>query len=250
MRVGPGVARFQQSVERWLDAASIEPGRRPKSPDWAARFFDQPDTEPCRPGADPRRVRGWEQRFGFSLASGLRAWLLISDGLYKDGPLVHPLTAIGPMIPFARIPDLLVQPESWFELGNPGSETICIDLGYRWPGGDRPIFCSGDDARGSPPRVIASSFEDWFIRLLEEGGREYWLDPDFAVLGDAWTEHRRRTPAPVLPEPLRPLADRVRPLVGVGADDRSIALELGISRGDVEVILRHLQHLPAEVAGS
>ena len=49
------------------------------------------------------------------------------------------------MVPFARVPDLVVQPESWFELGNPNVETVCIDLAYRWPGGDCPIFTSGDD---------------------------------------------------------------------------------------------------------
>ena len=35
-----------------------------------------------------------------------------------------------------------------------------------------------------------------------------------------------------------------------GADDRSIAVSLGISRGDVEVIFRHLQHGTANFAQS
>jgi hypothetical protein len=167
---------------------------------------------------------------------------LVSDGFYGGGPLVHPLTAIGPMIPFARIPGLVVQPESWFELGNPRSETICVDLAYRWPGGDCPIFTSGDDDRVSPPRIIAPSFESWFLRLLHDGGRESWLDPNFASLGDPWLEHRRRVPAPPLADHLRPLAPRVLPLMRPGADDRSIAASLGISRGEVEAIFRHLQH--------
>ena len=50
------------------------------------------------------------------------------------------------------MPDLVVQPESWFELGNPNVETICIDLAYRWPGGGYPIFTSGDDAVAEPAR--------------------------------------------------------------------------------------------------
>ena len=75
------------------------------------------------------------------------------------------------MVPFARVPDLLIQPESWFELGNPGPETVCIDLGYRWPGGGLPVFTSGDDLRASPPRLIATGFAEWFLRLLEGGGR-------------------------------------------------------------------------------
>lgn len=180
----------------------------------------------------------------------MRAWLLLSDGFYKNGPLIHPLTAIGPMVPFARVPGLVVQPESWFELGNPGVETVCIDLGYRWPGGDCPIFTSGDDERLSPPRLIASSFLEWFLGLLREGGREFWHDPGFAALGDPWREHRRQTPVPPLPERLRAFASRLRPLMRPGADDRSIAKTLGISRSDVEAIFRHLQHVPPRRNGT
>jgi hypothetical protein len=35
-----------------------------------------------------------------------------------------------------------------------------------------------------------------------------------------------------------------------GADDRSIAQALGISRGDVEAIFRHLQHVPHRLNGA
>ena len=42
--------------------------------------------------------------------------------------------------------------------------------------------------------------------------------------------------------PFLAFAPRVRPLMHPGADDRSIASSLGISRGDVEAIFRHLQH--------
>jgi hypothetical protein len=171
---------------------------------------------------------------------------VLSEGFYlRKAPLIHPLAAIGPMVPFACVPDLLVQPESWFELGNPNVETICIDLAYRWPGGDCPIFTSGDDQAGSRPRVIATSFEGWFLRLLDQGGREYWFDPDFTSLGDPWSAHRRYTPTPPLPDRLRPLAPHVLPYMRPGADDRAIAGALGISRGDVETILRHLQHAQA-----
>ncbi len=86
------------------------------------------------------------------------------------------------MIPFARVPDLIVQPESWFELGNPNLQTVCIDLAYRLPDGGYPIFTSGDDAAHSPPRIIARSFEEWFLELLRQGGREYWFDPGFRRL--------------------------------------------------------------------
>ena len=46
--------------------------------------------DPCRPGADPRLIAGWEHRHGFRLPSGLRAWLMLSNGLYLHGPLDPP----------------------------------------------------------------------------------------------------------------------------------------------------------------
>ena len=179
-----------------------------------------------------------------SLPRALRAWLVVSNGFYSRGPVIHPISAIGPMVPFARLQGLVVQPESWFELGNPNIETICIDLAYEWPGGDCPVFASGDDLRGTKPRIIAPGFAEWLVRVLAEGGREFWLDPGFRPLGDPWVEHRRRAPLPPLPERLRPLAPRVLPLMHPGADDRSIAERLGVTRGDVEALFRHLQHVP------
>jgi hypothetical protein len=159
------------------------------------------------------------------------------------------------MIPFARVPEMIVQPESWFELGNPNLQTVCIDLAYRLPGGGHAIFTSGDDAGGSPPRIIARSFEEWFLELLRQGGREYWFDPDFEGHGAPWLSHRRHAPRPHLSDGLRRLADRVAALAHAGTDEREIAERLGLSRADVELILRHLQHIGAgapapETAGS
>jgi hypothetical protein len=146
------------------------------------------------------------------------------------------------MIPFARLPELIVQPESWFELGNPNVQTICIDLAYRLPGGGYPIFTSGDDSCDSRPRLIARSFEEWFLELLRQGGREYWFEPGFPDLGDPWQSHRRHVAHPTLSGRLEPFADRVAVLVQSGADERKIASSLGLSRGEVESIFRYLQH--------
>jgi hypothetical protein len=235
-------SQLNDRVGRWVASTGIDPARAPTSSELEALFRGVPD--PCRPGVNPRAVDAWERRHGFSLPDGLRRWLILSDGFYVKGPLIHPLSAIGPMVPFALMPDLVVQPESWFELGNPNVETVCIDLAYSWPGGGPPIFTSGDDQTRSRPRVIATSFEAWFLDLLRHGGREFWFDPDFQDLGDPWEAHRARTPAPPLPDRLRGLAERVIPLMKPGADDRSIASTLGITRGDVEALFRHLQHGP------
>ena len=228
-------------VGLWCDAVGVAPSRRPV-PAQLDRSF-APGPEPCRPGADPARLRSWERRFGFALPEGLKAWLRLSDGFYAgEGPMIHPLAAIGPMVPFAPIPGLAMQPESWFELGNPNRETVCIDLGYRWPGGDFPLFTSGDDEAGTPPRLMAAGFVPWFLQVLHRGGAEFWLAPDFEPLGDPWAEHRRRVPTPPVPETLRPHADRVRAMLGRGVDDGQIARELNLTRGEVEALVRNIQH--------
>ncbi|RUL86476.1 SMI1/KNR4 family protein [Tautonia sociabilis] len=242
--------RLDEAIGSWARSAGVPPSWLP-SPEALSAIG--PASGALRPPADPAALDDWERRHGFRLPCGLRAWLLISDGFYTEsGPAVHPIAAIGPMVPFARVPGLLVQPESWFELGNPNeAETICIDLAYRWlPAGDAPIFASGDDLTGLPPRIIAPSFDAWFARLLRQEGRAYWLDPDFVGLGDPWGEHRRRSPAPPLPDRLRRLLPHATRAADSGLDDSSLAASLGISRFDAEALLRHLQHSPAEDSGT
>ncbi|MFO0910595.1 MAG: SMI1/KNR4 family protein [Isosphaeraceae bacterium] len=238
--------RLGECVARWVTAMGIDPSRVP-SPVALSQAFEGVD--PCRPPLDSSEIDAWERRHGYRLPRGLRMWLQLSNGFYLDGPLIHPLSAIGPMVPFARVPELVVQPESWFELGNPNVETVCIDLGYRWPKGGHPIFTSGDDHSKSSPRVIAAGFDEWFVELLRHGGKEYWFEPGFRDLGHPWPAHRAHAPAPPLPERLRPLASRVRRLMQPGVDDRVIASELGISLGDVETLFRHLQHRRGRAGG-
>jgi hypothetical protein len=204
------------------------------------------NSEPCRGGAEPQAITDWETRHGYRLPAGLRAWLMLSNGLFATGPIIHPLSAIGPMIPFARFPELIVQPESWFELGNPNLQTVCIDLAYRLPGAGHPIFTSGDDAAQSPPRIIARSFEEWFLELLRQGGREYWFEPGFVDHGDPWQSHRTYVANPPLSRKLRPFRGRVARLLRSGTDERDIADALGLARADIELICRHLQHVSPE----
>jgi hypothetical protein len=234
-------SQLWELVECWMAWGGIDRTLAP-SPERLAESFGA-GTEACRPPADPREIAAWEHRHGYRLPAGLRAWLMLSNGLYLAGPLIHPISAIGPMVVFARIDDLLVQPESWFELGNPNVETICIDLAYPWPGGSYPIFTSGDEQSHSPPRIIARSFEEWFLELLRQGGREFWLAPEFASLGDPWQAHRRYTPQPLLPDHLRPFAERILPLMQARVDEREAATSLGLRPSDVELLYRHLQHV-------
>ena len=234
-------------VGRWCEAANIAPEHRPASARLDLDFGRCP--RPCRPPASPARLASWERRFGFRLPFDLKAWLLLSNGFYAGaGPLIHPLAAIGPMIPFARVPGMAVPPESWFELGNPNWETVCIDLAYRWPeaGGDCPLFTSGDDDRHSPPRLIAPGFAPWFLQLLQGRGLEYWFDPTFVPLGDPWAEHRRRVSPPPLPDRLKRLLPAASPLLDRRLDDRAIARALAITRAEVEAIVRHRQHALAD----
>jgi hypothetical protein len=238
---------LSELVKRWAEIRSIGAGS--DSELRIGRGFKR-EPRPCRAGADPRAITAWELRHGYRLPAGLRAWLLLSNGLYLAGPLIHPISAIGPMIAFARVPDMIVQPESWFELGNPNQQTVCMDLAYRLPGGGCPIFTSGDDLSRSSPRVIARRFDEWFVELLQNGGREYWFDPASADLGDPWQLHRRYAAEPVIPERLRALSDQVASLLCADRDELQIATALGLSRGEVELIFRHLQHTGRHWAGS
>lgn len=242
--IGTAAARqLERVVDQWRQALRPRPAWAPLPAGWGEGYLDGAEFAPLRSPAEPAEVRAWERRHGFALPSALRAWLSFSNGLYQqDGPVIHPLRAIGPMVPFARVPGLLVQPEGWFELGNPGRETVCVDLSYRWPGGDCPVFTSGDDQRRSRPQIIATRFDEWLGRLFAEGGREYWFDEEFEALGDPWAAHRRFAPVPELPDWLRPLADRVGGLLGPAADERLIAATLGITTFEVEALLRYLQH--------
>ncbi len=101
-----------------------------------------------------------------------------------------------------------------------------------------------------PSRIIATSFDDWFLELLRQGGREYWFAPGFKDLGDPWEAHRRHTPAPQLPERLKLLAERVKPMVVPEADERAIAKQFGISRTEVELLFRHIQHRSPDLSAS
>jgi hypothetical protein len=232
--------QLRELVSCWMAWGGIDEGLAPSPEQIGAGFASV--AEPCRPGADPRLIAGWEHRHGFRLPSGLRAWLMLSNGLYQDGPLIHPISAIGPMIVFSRIHDLVIQPESWFELGNPNVETICIDLAYRWPGGGNPVFTSGDESSGSASRIIARSFEEWFLEILRHGGREFWFDRDFVDLGDPWQAHRRYTPQPELPDRLKSFVGRLVPLMRARVDEREIAHLLQLEHSDLELLFRHLQH--------
>ncbi len=243
--------RLTELVMRWMIREEIDVRLAPDPAVLEAGFPD--DRISCRPPANPREIDAWEDRHGYRLPDGLRTWLTLSNGLYRTGPFIHPISAIGPMIPFAQVPEMIVQPESWFELGNPNLQTVCIDLGYRLPGAGNPIFTSGDDAQNSAPRIIARSFNQWFLELLRQGGREYWFDADFEDYGAPWPAHRSHAAGPSLSDRLRPYAERVRPLLLAGADERTIAVHLGLNRPEVELILRYLQHSgdlpPGETVG-
>lgn len=235
---------LERLVDCWMAWGGVDPSLRP-DPRALARAFD-PDS--IRPAASHGELAAWEHRHGFRLPPGLRAWMLLSDGLRRDAPLIHPISAIGPMILFGPMAELRIQPESWFELGNPNVETVCIDLGFRWPGGGCPIFVSGDEESDTKPRIIARSFEEWFLRLLADEGREYWLDPSFVDFGAPWDAHRRYAPQPGLPASLRAVAAKVGRLVTAGVDEREIASTTGLNHDDLEAIIRHIQHVPPKVA--
>ena len=241
-------SQLRELVDCWMAWGGIDESLAPSLDELESGFGGPSD--PTRPGAEPAVINAWEHRHSYRLPYGLRAWLMLSNGLFREGPLIHPIAAIGPMVIFSRIHDLLVQPESWFELGNPNVETVCIDLAYRWPSGGYPVFSSGDEALGSSPRIIARSFEEWFLELLRHGGTEYWCDSGFEDFGDPWQAHRHYTPQPELPAHLLPFTKLVLPMMQARVEEREIARSLGLSDTDVELLFRHLQHVVPRLTAS
>ena len=210
------------------------------------------------PGSHAGRRSSWaeviagEWRHGFALPRGPEALALaLLHGLFADGPLIHPLSAIGPMVPFARVPGLMVQPESWVRAGQSERRDRLPRPGLPLAGRGLPrVHVGRATIGGRRPRLIAPRLDAWFLLASwRRGGREYWSEiGKFADLGDPWEAHRRNVPAPGLSDRLLTLAERVSPLVHAGIDDRAIAARFGISPFDVEAIVRHVQHArPAAV---
>lgn len=235
---------LSDAIERWGVESGLPRGALPDR-ETLRRWF--PGL--ARAGATSAELADWEERFGHALPESLRGWLRISNGFPANGSIVHPLRAIGPMVAFSGPGDPFLQPESWFELGNPSSEseTICVDLGYTWPGGDRdhPIFVSGNAERGWAPRVVASGFGEWFLGLIRAGGREYWRGEGACPgLGDPWECHRRLAPMPELPAGLAVHEERLGAWLrrGAAVEERALGQALGLDAESVELLLRRYQH--------
>ena len=201
-----------------------------------------PERRVVPPGCRSPPIADWEDRHGYQLAARPAAWLRLSNGLFGGGPLIHPITAIGPMIPFARVPEMLVQPESWFELGNPDRRRSAST----WP-----IACRAAAIRSSRPATMSraarpgssrKASRSGFSSCCGKGGGNTGLTAGFADFGDPWQSHRRHVAHPRLSHRLRLSPSRSPACCTQAADERMIASGLGLSRCDVESIFRHLQH--------
>ena len=79
-------APLEELVSCWMDWGGIDVRlRRLIWPRWIRGFAA--GNECCRPGADPRVIADWEDRHGYRLPPGLRAWLMLSNGLFGAGPV-------------------------------------------------------------------------------------------------------------------------------------------------------------------
>ena len=218
-------------VGRWVASVGIDPELAPT----AGRAGDAGSAAGrTLPARRPTRARSTPGSAGTASRSprALRAWLLLSDGFYLRRPADPPALGDRPDGP-VRAGARPGGPAR--ELVRAGQPRTSRPSASTWPtagpGGDCPIFTSGDDQSRSPPRMIATELRGWFLELLHQGGREYWFDPGFADLGDPWVEHRAPHPRPPLPDRLRPLAPQVLALMRPGADDRSIASTPGDQPG-------------------
>ncbi len=97
-------APLGELVECWMAWGGIDPHLARRSGCAGVGVRGRPRT-PAGPVPTRESICDWEQRHGYRLPPGLRAWLMLSNGLFRSGPLIHPISAIGPMIPFARVPE-------------------------------------------------------------------------------------------------------------------------------------------------
>ena len=215
---------LEELVRCWIAGEGSIRAWRPTAAALEAGFPRAPES--CRPGADPRAIDAWEERHGYRLA---RRAAGLADALERSVPLaarlIHPISAIGPMIPFARVPDLIVQPESWFELGNPNvADRLHRPGAIVCPGGGFPIFTSGDDAAASPPADHRAQLRGLVSRAAAAGGPRILVRPRFRrpwrplAVAPAARRRPRRCPTGSARSPAVSC-----PLLARGADERVIA---------------------------
>lgn len=130
---------------------------------------------------------------GFALPNDLARFYEECGGavLYADAEfpisIVSPDDFVSSNLVIVGETDLGDRSDAWFIVAaTPDQEHISIDLNA-----DRLGLCydSFHEVHGivGESKVVATSFADLLRRLLSNGGRHwYWLEPDFADLGDAY----------------------------------------------------------------
>ena len=158
------------------------PARAPSPAALEAHFG--PGHDPCRPGADPRQIEAWEHRHGYPPARRACApgWCS-PTGSTRDGPMIHPLSAIGPMVPFARVPEPGRPARELVRAGQPERRDGLHRPRLSLAGGGLPDLHVGRRPGAEPPSGDRDELRGVVPRVLHRGGREYWFEPGFFAPG-------------------------------------------------------------------
>ena len=140
-----------------------------------------------------------------------------------------------------------IQPESWFELGNPNLETDLHRPRLSLAGRRLPALHLGRRRTSKPPEADRPRVHRLVPAAPPPRGAEYWFDPGFSPSATPGSSTAGRSPRP--PARSAPTARPQDPRAGRPGARRALdRLGPGDLRADVEAILRHLQHAPADYA--
>ena len=188
-----------------LDGAGGD--RRPPGsrPDRAGSGIPRrPERLPSRGAIRARSPRG---RSGTATASrpGCGPGCMLSNGLYRSGPLIHPISAIGPMIPFARVPEHDRPARELVRAGQSQPPDRLHRPGLSAARRRAPDLHLGRRlARAVPRGSSRGASRSGSSSCCARAGASTGSTPISKTTGAPWPSHRRHAPGPHLSDSLRP----------------------------------------------
>jgi hypothetical protein len=232
-----------QTLEKWR--SSVGASALLTSHYQAFSRFLQTNSVCLAPPVSQTAIEAWEEAHCFQLPESLKHWLRLSNGLYVNhSHWIHPLRSIGPTVRFTSSERLLQQPLSWYEFGNPNDWPVNIDLitVNHDQNSDASIFVTSDETGPAQPRIIAKSFKDWFLKLMDNTFCHEFSSVFHENLGDPISEHYRNIKPPKLQPELCMKCKSVGELLLGGKDERQVMKLFNLNRDELEQVINAFQY--------
>ena len=241
-------SQLRELVHCWMAWGGIEreSGAEPRGPGGRVRRSGRA----LPAGRRAPRDRGLGAPARLRLPCGLRAWLMLSNGLYLEGPLDPPDHRRSVRWSSSRGSTTCwcsrKAGSSWATRTSRRSASTWRTAGRAGAIRSSPRATS---SRAPSPRIIARSFEEWFLELLRTEAGSTGSIP----ISSIWATPGRPTAA-TRPSPSFPTGFARSPTGAaahaVASEEREIAAVLGLTHGDVELLFRHLQHVAPDLTPS